>query len=222
MTYQLAPTENHRHNISKKDIQFWKYHFIHVLSGATATLLIHLWCQVTPQAEKQLLLLWQSNVNNKILLYAHLHDNHDYSALPFVPIEMEANIHENPIQRETWDEHAVKGCVLGTSDRHYCCWRLWVQKTRATRISGMVFFKHKYISNPTVTAADAVIAASQNMADSLKKIKKSVNPLLLSFAPTSASNNTARRRCQAPNLWWRARPRFSFGWASCEYVHPFK
>ena len=32
----------------------------------------------------------------------------------------------------------------------------------------MVFFKHKYISNPTVTAADAVIAAAHNMADSLK------------------------------------------------------
>ena len=32
----------------------------------------------------------------------------------------------------------------------------------------MVFFKHKYISNPTVTAADAVMAAAQNMADALK------------------------------------------------------
>ena len=32
----------------------------------------------------------------------------------------------------------------------------------------MVFFKHKYISNPTVTASDAIISAAQNMADALK------------------------------------------------------
>ena len=32
----------------------------------------------------------------------------------------------------------------------------------------MVFFKHKYISNPIVTAVDAVIDAAKKMADALK------------------------------------------------------
>ena len=82
---------------------------------------------------------------------------------------MEALIHEKPSRRKNWYENAVKGWVLDTSDKHYRCLCLWVQETRATRISGMVFLKHKYISNPTVTAADSVIAVAQNMADSLKK-----------------------------------------------------
>ena len=43
-----------------------------------------------------------------------------------------------------------------------------MKKTGLTRISGIVFFKQKYISNPTVTAADAVIVAAQNMDDALK------------------------------------------------------
>ena len=37
----------------------------------------------------------------------------------------------------------------------------------------MVFFKHKYISNPTVTAADAVTHAAQNIADALKTKRNS-------------------------------------------------
>ena len=115
------------------------------------------------------MLLRQSNVKTNILLYAHLYGNHEYSAIPFFPIGMEDLIHENPIRRKIWDEHAMKGWVLGTSDKHYRCWRLWIKRTRATIISGMVFFKHKYILNPTVTAAEAVLAAAQDMAAVLRK-----------------------------------------------------
>ena len=82
---------------------------------------------------------------------------------------MEALIHDNHIQQKLWDKHAVKGWVIGTSDEHYHCWRLWIKRTWETRISGMVFFKHKYISNPTVTVTDAVFAAAQDMAADLQK-----------------------------------------------------
>ena len=37
MTYQLVPLDNHRHNIAKKSIQFWKDQFISFLSGVAAT-----------------------------------------------------------------------------------------------------------------------------------------------------------------------------------------
>ena len=33
---------------------------------------------------------------------------------------------------------------------------------------GRVFFKHKYLSNPTITPSDAVIAASHDMAAALR------------------------------------------------------
>ena len=35
MTYQLAPPDDHMWNIAEKAIQFWKDHFIAVLSGIT-------------------------------------------------------------------------------------------------------------------------------------------------------------------------------------------
>ena len=40
--------------------------------------------------------------------------------------------------------------------------------TRTIRISNTVFQKYKYISNPTVTPGDAVIAASPKLAAALK------------------------------------------------------
>ncbi len=41
---------------------------------------------------------------------------------------------------------------------------------RATRVSGMVFYKHKYITNPDVTPDDAAIVAAKKLAEALKGI----------------------------------------------------
>ena len=42
MTYQLVPTNDHLQNIAQKDIKTWKDHFICVLCGTAAKLLLHL------------------------------------------------------------------------------------------------------------------------------------------------------------------------------------
>ena len=85
MTYQLVPPNNHRRNIAEKAIQNWKDHFVSVLSVTAATFLRHLWFQVIPQVERQLLLLRQSNMFPKISAYSHVYRAHDYNAAPFVP-----------------------------------------------------------------------------------------------------------------------------------------
>ena len=118
MTYQLVPLDNHRHNITKKAIHFWKDHFIAVLSGTTKNFLLNLCCQVKPQAERQLLILRPSNANKNIFSYDYLHGQHDYATLPFYPIGMEALIHEKLNRRKTWGEHTVKGWVFGTFTEH--------------------------------------------------------------------------------------------------------
>ena len=102
MTFQLVPPDKHRRNIAEKAIQFWKDHFVSVLSGAASTFPLRLWCQVIPQTERQLLLLRQSNVNPKISSYAHLYGPHDYAALPVVPIGMETLVHDKPGRQRTW------------------------------------------------------------------------------------------------------------------------
>ena len=94
MTYQLVPPDDHRRNIAEKKIQAWKYHFIAVCSGVSTNLPMHLWCRLIPQAEKQLLLLRQSNFNPNISAFSYLYGPHNYNAQPLVPIDMESMIHD--------------------------------------------------------------------------------------------------------------------------------
>ena len=55
--FQIIPPDDHRRNFSEKEIQIWKYHIIGVMSGTSAELTSHLWCQEITQSERQLLLL---------------------------------------------------------------------------------------------------------------------------------------------------------------------
>jgi hypothetical protein len=55
MTYELVPPDNHQRNMAKKAIQTFKDH---VLSAPTFPM--HLWGQLPPQLERQLVLLRQS------------------------------------------------------------------------------------------------------------------------------------------------------------------
>ena len=130
MSYQLVPPDDHRRNIAEKAIQTWKDHFVSVFSGTANSFPLHLWCQIIPQAERQLLLLRQSNAKPHISAYAYLYGPHDYSAMPFVPIGMETLIHEKPSRRRTYAEHCVKAYGLGTSPEHYRCWNLWAQERK--------------------------------------------------------------------------------------------
>ena len=81
---------------------------------------------------------------------------------------MESLVHDKSNQRKTFAEHCRKVYVLGTSFEHYRAWKFWMLNTRATRVSATVFHKHKYISNPNVAPANAVIAAAGNLASALK------------------------------------------------------
>jgi hypothetical protein len=51
---------------------------------------------------------------------------------------------------------------------HHRCFRVYVTRTRATRISDTVFFKHQYITNPTLSPESHVVAAAQQLATALK------------------------------------------------------
>ena len=93
MTYQLVPPDEHRRNFAEKAIQTWKDHFVSVLSGTAENFPLHLWCQLIPQMEHQLNLLQQSNANPKVSAYAHIYGPHNYNTTPFVPIGMEALVH---------------------------------------------------------------------------------------------------------------------------------
>jgi hypothetical protein len=81
---------------------------------------------------------------------------------------MEALVHNKPLKRCTYAEHCKKMFVLGTSTEHYRCWKFWSMATQATQILGAVFFKNKYLTNPSVTPEDLVIATAKNLTQALE------------------------------------------------------
>jgi hypothetical protein len=160
MTYKLVPPNNHCRNLAKKAIQTFKGHMVSVLSGCLPTMPMHLWCQLLPQIECQFLLLCQSKANPNILAYAHAYGYHNYNHHPFVPIDVEALVHNQHHKCRLFSQHCRKAFVLGTSTKHYQCWKFWSVTMHATYILDAAFFKHKYLKNPMVTPEDRVIAAA--------------------------------------------------------------
>ena len=168
MTYQLVPPDDHMQNIAEKTIQTWKYHFIAVYRDVSAFFPMHLWYRLILQSKKQLLLLRQKNINSKMSAFSYLYGPHNYNAQPFVPIDMEDMIHDKPPRQKTFAQHCSKGFLLGSFPEHYRCWNLWTTSTKATRVSGKVFFKHNYITNPETTPINAIISAVNRITETLR------------------------------------------------------
>jgi hypothetical protein len=76
--------------------------------------------------------------------------------------------HVKPKNRRTWDTHAETGFNIGTAMEHHQCFHVYIVKTRATRVSDRVFFKHQYITNPQITLETLVIKAAAELTNVLK------------------------------------------------------
>jgi hypothetical protein len=76
--------------------------------------------------------------------------------------------HIKPKNRQSWDIHVDTGFNIGTAMEHHQCFHIYIVKTRATRISDTVFFKHQYITNPQVTPNTLVIKAASDLTSALK------------------------------------------------------
>ena len=159
MEYQLITPHVHRANIAEKAIQTFKGHFISIMAGVDDSFPLHLWT---------LNMLRPSNVSPKISAYMYANGNHDYNAHPFAPLGCKVLIHETPDNRHTWDTHALDGWYIGTSMEHYRNQIVWCKDTRAERISDTVWFKHKYLTNPELTAADAIADAAHKLSKTLE------------------------------------------------------
>ena len=168
VNFQLVPPHDHRRNIAEKAIQVFKDHFVSVLCGADVNFPLQLWDRILPQAEHQLNLLRKSRVNPSKSSFEVMNGKHDYNANPFAPLGVAVEMHVMPNKRRTWESHTKAGYYLGTSWDHYRCHEIWISDTRSTRIGQTVFFKHKYLTQPAVTSADAIVLASEDLCQALK------------------------------------------------------
>ena len=60
------------------------------------------------------------------------------------------------------------GYYLGASWEHYGNHKVWVKDTKSVQNGETVFFKHKYLTHPTVTTEDALIKAADDLSNAVK------------------------------------------------------
>jgi hypothetical protein len=87
---------------------------------------------------------------------------------PFAPIDCAVQMHVKPNARLSWDTRSEPGFNLGTSMEQHQCFRVYVMRTRATRISNTIIFKQQYITSPTISPESHVVAAGQQLVMALQ------------------------------------------------------
>jgi hypothetical protein len=77
-------------------------------------------------------------------------------------------IYKSRERRGTWAEHTTDGWYLETSKEDYCCHKVHVKQTNSERVPDTVFFKHRYITQPSVTLAEILTKAIDDLTAALK------------------------------------------------------
>ena len=197
---QLVPPDTHRRNLAERAIQTFKSHFISILAGVDPSFPMSLWDRLLPQAVVTLNMLRQATKTPTMLAYQYVNGPFDYNATPLGPLGCKVQFHESANRRKTWDPRALTGWYLGTSFEHYRCHKIFCKKTRSERISDTVHFKHKYITEPTLTPEDTIVKALNDLTLALKerRNKKGIEELdalqrindLLNNIPTTTTTTT--------------------------------
>ena len=168
MQYELVPKGQHRRNIAEKAIQTWKSHAVGVFSGMSDKCPLTIWDLLLPQIDMQVNLLRQANTAPKVSAWAYMHGQHDFNRHPLAPLGIEAHIYIPPDKRRTWGVKSHKGFYIGTSFEHYRYYKAYCTSTKAVQGAETMFFKHKYITTPSLTSRDAVVQAAKELVDALK------------------------------------------------------
>jgi hypothetical protein len=73
-----------------------------------------------------------------------------------------------PSTRDTWAEHTARYYYIGSSPEHYRCHMVYITATRSIRICQTVFFKHKYLTQPSFTTNDALLLAADRLTSAIE------------------------------------------------------
>ena len=106
------------------------------------------------------------------------------------------------------------GFYIGMAREHYRCHEIYISDTKHMRTCLTIFFKHKYLTMPTITPADTLIRAADSLPDAIMGLiptttctKDAVDQLMVIFKQQARkANNTAtaqrvlRERAQAERV----------------------
>ncbi len=85
----------------------------------------------------------------------------------FAPLRCKVKAHLVPTILESWVPHTASGFYVGNVWDHYWCHEIDIFNTCHTHVCNTVFFKHKYLTMPTITAANALIQAANDLTHAI-------------------------------------------------------
>ena len=88
--------------------------------------------------------------------------------MPLAPMGCAVQLYQGSEKQTSWEANTIDGWYLQTSPQHYCCYVIHLKQTRSERVSDAVFFKTKYITQPTLTPADVITKALNDLTQALK------------------------------------------------------
>ena len=188
MDYQLAAPGDHRRNPVERAIQDYKNHLISVLAGVDPTFPRNRWDQLLGHVETTLNLSRPSKINPKVSAYTIIDGHFDYSKTLLAPSGMKAIARVTTNDRTTWGPHEESGWIVGSTPKHFRCWKVLIKLTKKVRTSNTVDFFPVRCGNPLLTEAEQISLLLRDLV----QILSSPTQTLPSIAYGDELNNPLR------------------------------
>jgi hypothetical protein len=182
----------HRCNAAARASRTFKNHFVIILCSTDPSFFpMHFWVGLLPQAIITLNLLRSSHLNPRLVsAYEHLEGTFDFNRTPLAPPGTKVVIHEKPKQRASWVVHGLDGWYFGPALDHYRCYKVYVTKTVATRITDTVECFPAQCPMPKTSSANAALSATRDIiqprlgtSGTSRPVRPTRNPTNPSLAP---------------------------------------
>ena len=167
---ELTPVAQHRTNKAERAIGTWKDHFIATLATLDPNCPLSLWEDFVEQAELTLNLMRMSPIHSSLSAWEALCGKFDILATPIAPLGMKVMVHDTPDKRGTWQVHGKLGYYMGRALSHYRCHTVYMEESRATRISDCLAWFPVTVKMPGSSPIEELTAAVESVKRILNKL----------------------------------------------------
>ena len=99
-----------------------------------------------------------------------LYGQHNYNVNLFAPLDTAVEMHVTPANRQTYEAHTKTGSYIGNSWEHCRYHIIWMVDTSSVHVGKTVFFKQKYLKQPTITMSDDILRAGDDLCQAFKGV----------------------------------------------------
>ena len=167
---ELTPVSQHRTNKAERAIGTWKDHFIATLATVDPKCPLSLWEDFVEQAELTLNLMRMSPIHPSLSAWEALCGKFDILATPIAPLGMKVLVHDTPDKRGTWQVHGKLGYYIGRALFHYRCHTVYMEESRATRVSDCLAWFPVTVKMPGSSPIEELTAAVESVKRILNKL----------------------------------------------------